>query len=320
MVPMGIVLSYSFLPESPRYLVYRGRYAAAEAVIKDLYGPNYNATEEVQLLQLQVEEQREYHKATSILDCFRGTNLRRTIVAAGVQILQQAQGVSFINNFIVTFMKQLGFADPLQYNVILIACGLVANVISFYTFDKIGRRISMFFGAFLMAAMMVGVGGTTANGYESLSPMTQKGCVAMLVLWYIFFNLSWGPGVWILGGEIGTGQLRERTLLLSSLGSFMTSVPINFVNPYVQAAIGGRTAIIYGSFSVAAMVFVYFFLPETKDRSLEELDEMFQQKVPTKEFKNYACTGLGAQIRQLENKEDESGMKSKQIEHVEAAL
>lgn len=320
MVPVGIVLSYPFLPETPRYLVYRGRYVAAEAVIKDLYGPNYNATEEVQLLQLQVEEQREFYKATSILDCFRGTNLRRTIVAAGVQILQQAQGVSFINNFIVTFMKQLGFADPLKYNVIVIACGLVANVISFYTFDKLGRRISMFIGAFLMAAMMVGVGGTTANGYESLSPMTQNGCVAMLVLWYIVYGLSWGPGVWILGGEIGTGQLRERTLLLSSLGSFVTSVPINFVNPYVQAAISGRTAIIYGSFSVAAMVFVYFFLPETKDRSLEELDEMFQQKVPTKEFKNYVCTGLGAQIRQLENKEDESGMKSKQIEHVEAAL
>lgn len=140
------------------------------------------------------------------------------------------------------------------------------------------------------------------------------------VLWYFFYGLSWGPGVWILGGEIGTGQLREQTLLLSSLGSFVTSVPINFVNPYVQAAIGGRTAIIYGSFSVAAMVFVYFLLPETKDRSLEELDEMFQQKVPTRKFKDYVCTGLGAQIRQLENKEDVADMKSKEIEHVEAAL
>ncbi|CAG8042227.1 unnamed protein product [Penicillium nalgiovense] len=237
----------------------------------------------------------------------------------GVQILQQAQGVSFINNFIVTFMKQLGFADPLQYNVIVLACGIVANLVSLFTFDKLGRRSSMFVGAFVMAAMMIGVGGTTANGYEVLSSMTQNGCVAMLVLWYVAYALSWGPGVWILGGEIGTGQLRERTLLLSSLGSFVTSVPINFVNPYVQAAIGGRTAIIYGSFSVAAMVFVYFFLPETKDRSLEELDEMFQQKVATRKFKDYVCTGLGAQIRQLENKEDEAGLKCRQIEHVEVA-
>ena len=235
-------------------------------------------------------------------------------------MLQQAQGISFINNFIVTFMKQLGFADPLKYNVIVLACGLVANVFSFFTFDKVGRRISMFTGAFLMAAMMIGVGGTTANGYEALSPMTQNGCVAMLVLWYVFYALSWGPGVWILGGEIGTGQLRERTLLLSSLGSFVTSVPINFVNPYVQAQIGGRTAIIYGSFSVAAMAFVYFCLPETKDRSLEELDEMFQQKVPTTQFGDYVCTGLGAQIRHLGHKDAEADLKSRQIEHVEAAI
>ncbi|KAJ5890871.1 uncharacterized protein N7473_007099 [Penicillium subrubescens] len=247
MVPLGIACSYPFLPETPRFLVYQGRFEEVEAAIKDLYGPNYN-------------------------------------------------------------------------DVILIACGLVANVISFYTFDGIGRHTDMFLGAFIMGAMMLGVGGTTANGHSVLSPMTQNGCVAMLVLWYFFYGLSWGPGVWILGGEIGTGQLREHTLLLSSLGSFVTSVPINFVNPYVQAAIGDRTAIIYGGFSVAATVFVYFSLPETKDRSLEELDEKFQQRIPTREFKGYVCTGLGAQIQHLEDKEDVAEKKNKEIEYVEAAI
>ncbi|KAJ5103418.1 hypothetical protein N7532_003947 [Penicillium argentinense] len=307
----GIICPYPFLPETPRFLVYRGRFAEAETAIKDLYGPNYNAAEEVQLLQLQVEEQRELHKATSVIDCFKGTNLRRTIIAMGVQILQQAQGVSLSNNFIVTFMKQFGFADPLKYDVIVIACGPVASVISFYTFDKIGRRSNVFWGVFAMAAMMLGVGGTTAHGYRVRSKMTQYGCVAMLVLWYFLYGLSWGPGVWILGGEIRFGQLREHTLLLSSLESFVTSVPINFVNPYVQAAIGGRTALIYGSFSVAAMAF-------TKDRSLEEPDEMFQQRISTRKFKSHICTGMGAQITQLENKEDES--EKTKVEHVESAI
>lgn len=319
-VPVGIVLGYAFLPETPRYLVYRGRLQEAEASMKVLFGPHYNAREEIQLLQLQLEEQREFHKATSLLDCFRGVNLRRTVIAMGTQILQQAQGISFINNFIVTFMEQLGFPDPLKSNVIVQTCGLVANLISLYTFDKLGRRINMLVGALLMAAMMMGVGGASAHGTDNLSTMTQNGCVAMLILWYVFYGLSWGPGVWILSGEIGTGQLRERTLLLASLGSFVTSVPINFVNPYVQAAIGGRVTFIYGSFSVAAIAFVYFLLPETKDRSLEELDEMFQNKIPTREFSSYVCTGLGAQITQLENKEDHGDMKVKQIEHVEAAL
>lgn len=160
--------------------------------------------------------------------------MQRTFVAMAVQIPQLAQGISFINNFIVTFMKQLGFADPLKYNAIVIACRLVAIVIPFYTFDKISRRTNMFWGAFIMGAMMLGVGGTTAHDYSVLSRMTQNECVAMLILWYFFYGLSWGGVVWILGGEIGTGQLHEQALLLSSLGSFVTPVPINFVNPYVQ--------------------------------------------------------------------------------------
>lgn len=128
-------------------------------------------------------------------------------------------------------MKQLGFADPLTYNVIVITCGLVASVISFYTFDKVGRRTNTFWGAFIMGAMVLGVGDTTANGYSVLSPITQNWCVAMLVLWYFFYVPSLGPGVWILGGEIGTGQLLEQTLVLSSLGSFVTSVPYQLCEP-----------------------------------------------------------------------------------------
>lgn len=94
-----------------------------------------------------------------------------------------------MNNFIVTFMKQLGFADPLKYNVIVIACGLVTNVISFYTFDKIGRLNNILWGAFILGAMILGVYWTTASGYSVLSPMTQKGVCrqASLVEFFFFF-------------------------------------------------------------------------------------------------------------------------------------
>lgn len=75
MVPAGIACSYPLLPETPRYLVYRGRFKVAEAAIEDLYRPNYNAVEEVQLVRLQVEEQRELRRATRIMDSFKGLKL-----------------------------------------------------------------------------------------------------------------------------------------------------------------------------------------------------------------------------------------------------
>lgn len=295
-MPLGYICLYALIPESPRYLVSRGKYREAESVMSRLYNDKESVSEEVQLLNLQVEEQREMHRATSILDCFRTTNIWRTIPAIGVQVLQQAQGVSFIQNYAVTFMQQLGFQDSLRSAIMVTGCGFAVHIITFLTFDKIGRRKSMLCGAVGLAAMMIGVGITTSVSGKILSISAQNGCVTMLILWYCIFGFTWGPGAWVICAEIGTGQLRERTLFLASMGSFLTSVPVNFVNPYVQGAIGGKVTFIYGGFSLVALVFVFFMVPETKNRSLEELDEMFQNHVPIRKFASYVTSGLGSHL------------------------
>ncbi|KAK9235055.1 hypothetical protein V1525DRAFT_435052 [Lipomyces kononenkoae] len=301
-VPVAITASYPFLPESPRYLVFRGRLQQAKAVIMDLYGNDYDAESEIGFLEMQLEEQRAHHNATSFVDCFRGSNLHRTITAMGVQILQQAQGVSFVNNYVVVFMQQLGFNNALSSNVIVIGCGWAANVFCFYMFSRIGRRPILLVGAFAMAIMMFVIGGLASKGTDHLTSSAKSAAVAMLILWQVSMHASWSPGIWIITGEIGTAQLRERTVLLASLGSFVTSVPINFVNPFVQRAIGGSVTFIYGGFSILACVFVYFVVPETRSRSLEELDEIFQAGISARKFSSYECHGLGAEIAKLENR------------------
>jgi hypothetical protein len=82
LVPFGYISMYAFLPESPRYLVYRGKFEEAEAVMRSLSNHPESVPVEIEVLKAQVEEQRELHKATSLLDCFRGANLRRTIIAS----------------------------------------------------------------------------------------------------------------------------------------------------------------------------------------------------------------------------------------------
>lgn len=305
MVPVGYISLYIFLPESPRFLVYKGKFEEAEAVLTKLSNHPENVPEEIQLLRAQVEEQRELHKATSIWDCFRGTNLRRTIIAMGVQILQQAQGVSFIQNFIVTFMEQLGFPDALRTQLLVTGCGFAVHIITFLTFDRIGRRRSLTWGGVGLAICMLGTGAATATGSSGhYSNSVANAAAALLILWYCVFGFTWGPGCWVVAAEVGTGQLRERTLFLSSMGSFLTSVPINFVNPYVQAKIGGGVTFIYGSFSVVAVLWVLWMIPETKNRSLEELDEMFQARISPRKFKKYKCSGIGAVLTELEEKDE----------------
>ena len=302
-VPLGYITFYFFLPESPRYLVYRDRFDEAEVVMRSLSNHPETVPQEIALLKAQVEEQRELHKATSMMDCFRGTNFRRTIIAMSVQILQQAQGVSFIQNFIVTFMQQLGFPDPLQTNMMVTGCSFAVHIITFITFDKIGRRYNLLWGSVGLAATMLGTGTATATGTAgNYSATVANASAAMLILWYSIYGFTWGPGCWIVAAEVGTWQLRERTLFLASMGSFVTSVPINFVNPYVQASLGGAVTFIYGAFSVVAVLWVFLMVPETTKRSLEELDDMFQQNEPTRKFRSHVCTGLGAAITNLEEK------------------
>ncbi|KAM0541014.1 hypothetical protein ACHAPJ_013414, partial [Fusarium lateritium] len=256
-----------------------GQFKEAETVLKLLSNHPHTVPQEVELLKAQVEEQREQHAASSIMDCFRGTNLRRTVIAMSVQILQQAQGVSFIQNFIVTFMQQLGFPDALQTNMMITGCSFAVHIVTFLTFDKIGRRHSLSWGAIGMAGCMLGTGAATATGETgNFSSTVANASAALLVLWYCIYGFTWGPGCWVVAAETGTGQLRERTLFLASMGSFLTSVPINFVNPYVQRELDGSITFIYGGFSIIASVWVLFMIPETKDRSLEELDEMFQAR------------------------------------------
>jgi SP family sugar:H+ symporter-like MFS transporter len=207
-------------------------------------------------------------------------------------------------------MQQLGLPDPLRTNLLVTGCSFACHVLTFITFDKLGRRWSLLIGSIGMAATMLGTGGAIESGHAvaDLSVQAKNACAALLILWYCIYGFTWGPGCWIVTGEIGTGQLRERTIFLASMGSFLTSVPINFVNPYVQKAIGGRVTFIYGAFSVVSIFFVWMCVPETCRRSLEELDEMFQTHVPTWKFNNYVCTGMGAEITRLEHggKEDKA--------------
>lgn len=122
----------------------------------------------------------------------------------------------------------------------------------------------------------------------------------MLILWFFTFQLTWGPLAWVVSGEIPTSQVREKTVTISAFGSFGVGLPINFCNPFVQSQIGSNVIFIYGGFSILTIAFVYFVVPETKNRSLEELDEMFNEKVPTRKFRNYVCSGISAEIKEVD--------------------
>lgn len=154
---------------------------------------------------------------------------------------------------------------------------------AFYIVDKIGRRPLMGSGALVEAAMMFLVGGLTMGNTSLLSSSERNGALAALFIWLSVQAFAWGSCVWITSSEVGTLQLREKTLTLATFFGFCANLLVTYVNPYLQDTgygnLQGKVGFVYGGFSVASALWVIFFLPELKGRSLEEIDELFQRKL-----------------------------------------
>lgn len=124
----------------------------------------------------------------SEINFFRGSNLRRTAIATGVQCLQNAQGNSFISNYSIVFLQAIGQTNVYRVLILLYFTNMAAAFCAFYVTDRVGRRPLMLVGAGIMAACMYAVAGVT--GYHNTST-GQKGALAALFIWQFVQALGW---------------------------------------------------------------------------------------------------------------------------------
>ncbi|KAB8227065.1 uncharacterized protein BDW43DRAFT_317180 [Aspergillus alliaceus] len=184
-VPIGYMTFYAFLSESPRCLVYQGSYKEAEEVLRSLSNTPSTIAHEISLLKVQTKRARQTPQSDLPPRLLKDTNLRRTIIAISVQVLQQAQGVPIIQNYILAFMEPLQFPDPLRTNLMVMGCSFAAHIKTFFSFDEIGCRYSLCISSVLLRSVMFGTGIEFATGDTSTSssPVSMVS-IALLILWY----------------------------------------------------------------------------------------------------------------------------------------
>ncbi|KAG9237963.1 putative glucose transporter rco-3 [Amylocarpus encephaloides] len=310
----GLVLGggLMFLPDSPRYFVKRGYLDRAANSLSRLRGQPVES-EYIQVELAEIVANEEYERSiipnsgfvSSWMNCFSGglrvqkSNLRRTILGTSLQMMQQWTGVNFIFYYSTPFLQSTGaISNTFLISLIFTLVNVCSTPISFYTVEKFGRRPLLIIGAFgmLVCQFLVAIIGVTV-GFNKTTPgpngdlvanniAAVNAQIAFIAIFIFFFASTWGPGAWILIGEIFPLPIRSRGVALSTASNWLWNTIIAVITPYLvgdgkgEADMKSSVFFLWGGLCTAAFVYSYFLVPETKGLSLEQIDRMMEETTP----------------------------------------
>jgi SP family galactose:H+ symporter-like MFS transporter len=266
-----LLVALLFLPESPRWLVIREREDEAFRILERV-----ESTEDA---RRHLEELQDI-TATDRLrfrDLFGGRFKRPLMIGVGLAVFQQITGINAILYYTPTILQMAGFksaSSAILATVLVGGVNFVVTIIALLLLDRVGRRPLLLFG---IAGMIVTL---TCLGYLFGAEHVSRAAILMDVLVYLAcFAIGLGPVFWLLISEIYPTTIRGQAMSVASVTIWLSDLLVSVTFLSLMNAVGAKYSfLIYAAACVAAFIFSFRLIPETKGKTLEEIEGSWARK------------------------------------------
>ncbi|KAF2014568.1 maltose permease [Aaosphaeria arxii CBS 175.79] len=287
---LSLMLFIPFVPESPYYLVSKGRVDDARRALARIRDPIHHDVD-AELLEIQntLEHERQQNSNTdssSYLECFQKTDLRRTMLACLPMFMQIMLGFPICGNYLAYFLTLSGVTDAFLITVISITFSMLAAIFAFVLIERVGRRPQLLVGSYgmLVCLLVISLLGFFGRGQV----WNSRALAAFCIIWAIFYYSSVGAVGWTIVGEISSSRLRAKTTSLAAISNSFVNMAWSIAIPYLvnteEANLGAKSALIFLGIGLVLTVVAFFTVPETKGKTFHELDDLFIAHTPAREF------------------------------------
>ncbi|RDH25161.1 general substrate transporter [Aspergillus niger ATCC 13496] len=293
MWPLPLFIGISLAPESPWWLVRKGKTQQAKKALLRLTSvkreTNFDADETISMMVHTTALENKITTGASYLDCFKGTDLRRTEIVCMVWAIQNLSGNSF-SNYSTYFLEQAGLSTDNAYAFAMGQYGI--NMVGvfgawFLMSIGLGRRTLYLYGLCGLCVMLLVMGflGLVPEEHKTQAALAT-GC--MMIIWALFYQLTVGTVAYSLVAELSTRRLQIKTVVLGRNLYNIVAIVCGVLTPYMLNPgawdWGNYAGFFWGGICFLCIVYTFFRVPEPNGRSFAELDLLFERGVSARKF------------------------------------
>lgn len=305
MWPLPLIVGVLFAPESPWWLVRRGRIEDAKRALGRLMSkdshPQFRIDDTVAMMEHTTALERKITDGASYLDCFRGTNRRRTEIVCMCWAMENLAGNIF-SNYSTYFLEQAGLTQQDSYSFAL-------GQYAINTIGVLGAWIMMTSGIGRRTLYIAGLVGLDISllimGFIGLVPSShikERGLAtgAMMMVWALIYQFTVGTVTYSLVSEMSTRRLQIKTVVLGRNSYNIAAIASNVLTPYMVNPSAwdwqNFTGFFWAGLCFLGLIYAYFRIPEPSGRTFAELDLLFERKISARKFASTEINPFGEDI------------------------